>query len=132
VLPGVRRALALLRRRFRLAAVTNGYERVQRSRLKAAGLFARFDAIVTSEACGFAKPDPRIVRAALAALGVAPRDALYVGDDLRPDWGAARSAGVPFVWIPRGRAGAGPRRRARSLLALARLLIRRAAPAATL
>ncbi len=122
VLPGARRALMRLRRRFALAVVTNGYDRVQRSRLRAARLTSFFDAIVTSEGCGFAKPDPRIVRAALLALGVPREQALYVGDDLRTDRGAARASGVSFVWLARGRSrieGARPRRRVRSLLELA-------------
>lgn len=126
VLPGARRALALLQRRFRLAVVTNGYDRVQRARLRAAGLAARFDVIVTSERAGFAKPDPRIVRAALLALRVPGDQALYVGDDLHTDLGAASAAGVAFVWIDRGAAIVSgrprPRRRVRSLLELAERL----------
>ena len=126
VLPGARRALALLGRRFLLAIVTNGYERVQRSRLRAARLTARFDAIVTSESAGVAKPDPGIIEAALLALGVSRHEALYVGDDLRADQGAAAAAGVAFVWIDRGgpleRGVARPRRRVRSLLELAERL----------
>ena len=47
--------------RFRLAVVTNGYERVQRSRLRAARLLRHFDAIVTSEGAGVSKPHPGIV-----------------------------------------------------------------------
>jgi HAD superfamily hydrolase (TIGR01509 family) len=125
VLPGARRALVRLRRRFTLAVVTNGYDRVQRSRLRAARLTACFGAIVTSEGCGFAKPDPRIVRAALRRLGVPREQALYVGDDLRTDWGAARASGVPFVWLDSGHGrngGPRPRRRVRSLRELARRL----------
>jgi HAD superfamily hydrolase (TIGR01509 family) len=125
VLPGARRALRLLRRRFRIAVVTNGYDRVQRARLRAAGLSERFDAVVTSERAGFAKPDPRIVHAALLALRVAGSQALYVGDDLHTDRGAATAAGVRFVWIDRGLAlarGRRPRRRVRSLLELAERL----------
>ena len=125
VLPGARRALRLLRRRFRLAVVTNGYDRVQRARLRAARLFTRFDVVVTSERAGFAKPDPRIVHAALSQLRVPGEQALYVGDDLHTDLGAAVAAGVRFVWIDRGLAvvpGPRPRRRVRSLLELAERL----------
>jgi 2-haloacid dehalogenase len=102
LLPGCRRTLRALARRHRLAIVTNGIDRVQRGRLEASGLGGLFDAVVTSEGCGFRKPDPRIVEAALAALGVSPRDALYVGDDLETDGGAARAAGVAFCWLDRG------------------------------
>ncbi len=102
LLPGCRRTLASLRRRFRLGVVTNGYDRVQRSRLRAAGLARLFDVVVTSEACGFAKPDPRILGVALGALGLRPAEAVYVGDDAANDGGAASAAGVRFVWIDGG------------------------------
>jgi putative hydrolase of the HAD superfamily len=122
VLRGVRRALRLLRGRYRLAVVTNGYERVQRARLRAAGLDKSFDAVVTSERAGAPKPDPRIVHAALRALRLPARHTLYVGDDLHTDRGAAAAAGVAFVWLDRGLAASGPRRRVRSLLELAERL----------
>jgi YjjG family noncanonical pyrimidine nucleotidase len=103
LLPGCRRTLVALARRHRLAIVTNGIDRVQRGRLEASGLRRLFDVVVTSEGCGFRKPDPRILENALAALGVTPRHALYVGDDLETDGGAARAAGVPFCWVDRNR-----------------------------
>jgi putative hydrolase of the HAD superfamily len=98
--------------------VTNGIDRVQRSRLAAAGLTPLFETIVTSEGCGYAKPDPRILGCALEALSVSPRDAVYVGDDPAVDGEAARAAGVPFVWMDGGGPPAGkvkPRRRVRHL-----------------
>jgi HAD superfamily hydrolase (TIGR01549 family) len=104
--------------------VTNGIDRVQRSRLAASGLAPFFEVVVTSQSCGFAKPDPRILRVALDALEVLPRHAVYVGDDPATDGGAARAAGVRFVWMDRGRDARGrrPRRRAKSLRDLADLL----------
>jgi HAD superfamily hydrolase (TIGR01509 family) len=122
-LPGAKGALLRLRRRFGVAAVTNGYDRVQRSRLEAARLTPHFDAIVTSEGCGFTKPHPGIVHAALEALRVRPEQAVYVGDDLATDGAAARAAGVPFYWLDRGDPPAPghavPRRRVLSLAELA-------------
>lgn len=102
LLPGCRAVLRRLARDYRLAIVTNGIDRVQRSRLRAAGLEGFFAAIVTSGGCGFAKPDPRILAAALLALGVTAREAVYVGDDARVDGEAARAALVRFVWMDRG------------------------------
>lgn len=111
-----------LRRRYLLGVVTNGYDRVQRSRLGAARLLPYFQVVVTSEACGFAKPDPRILGVALEALGLRPSQALYVGDDPRTDAGAASAAGVPFLWMDRGasvpRGVRRPRRRVASLAEL--------------
>jgi len=105
LLPGCRGSLARLKRRYRLGLVTNGLDRVQRSRLRAARLDPFFDVVVTSESCGFAKPDPRILHVALEALGVAAAEALYVGDDLQIDGTAARAAGVPFLWMDRSGQG---------------------------
>lgn len=101
-LPGCRAALRALRSRFRLGVVTNGIDRVQHARLAASGLRPFFQTVVTSEGCGYAKPDPRIVETALRALGVAAAETVYVGDDLAVDGGAARAAGTGFLWMDRG------------------------------
>jgi 2-haloacid dehalogenase len=108
VLPGGRSTLLAAGRRARLGAVTNGIDRVQQSRLRAAGIAGRFEVILTSEACGFAKPHPRIVEDALAKLGASPGEAVYVGDDAHADGGAAQAAGVRFWWIDRGLGGEPP------------------------
>jgi HAD superfamily hydrolase (TIGR01549 family) len=110
-LPGCRPLLHALRKRYRLGVVTNGIDRVQRSRLAASGIAPFFEVVVTSQGCGFAKPDPRILRIALDGLGVQPREAVYVGDDPAVDGAAARAASVPFIWVDRGDAprGAAPR-----------------------
>lgn len=125
-LPGCRPTLARLRRRYRLGIVTNGIDRVQRARLRAASLDGFFEAVVTSEGCGFAKPDPRILGAALEALDTAPQEALYVGDDVSTDGAAATRAGVDFYWLDRGLplpAGVRrPRRRLTRLLQLTEIL----------
>jgi HAD superfamily hydrolase (TIGR01549 family) len=123
-LPGCRPLLRTLRTRYRLGVVTNGIDRVQRSRLSASGIAPLFETIVTSEGSGFAKPDPRILHVALDALGISPSHAVYVGDDLAVDGGAARAAGVPFVWMNRGDSvrGRWPRRRVRHLTELAEIL----------
>lgn len=123
LVPGCRAILARLARRYRLGLVTNGIDRVQRSRLRAARLERRFDVLVTSEGCGFAKPDPRILLVALDALGLRPSEAVYVGDDVRTDGGAAAGAGVRFCWMDRGVAlPPGVRRPRRRVTALAELL----------
>jgi HAD superfamily hydrolase (TIGR01509 family) len=57
---------------------------------------------------GSRKPSPAMLRAALAALGVAPERALMVGDRRRSDVAAGRSAGVRTVWV-RSADGGGPR-----------------------
>jgi HAD superfamily hydrolase (TIGR01509 family) len=123
-LPGCRPVLRDLGRRYRLGVVTNGIDRVQRSRIAASGLAPLFETVVTSQSCGFAKPDPRILHVALDAMGVRPRHAVYVGDDPATDGAAARAAGVGFVWVDRGQpvTGRRPRRRVSTLGELPALL----------
>jgi putative hydrolase of the HAD superfamily len=60
-----------------------------------------FDAIVISDAVGIRKPDPVIFEQTLDALGVAPEEALHVGDSLRADVGGASAVGIRTVWLTR-------------------------------
>ncbi|MEO8362042.1 MAG: YjjG family noncanonical pyrimidine nucleotidase [Vicinamibacteria bacterium] len=83
----------------KLGVVTNGIDKVQRSRLRASGLTSHFPVIVTSEGAGFTKPDPRIMEVALKRLRVTADEALYVGDDPQIDGLAANRAGVRFAWF---------------------------------
>lgn len=61
------------------------------------GLLDHFDATVYSDECGHAKPRPEPYRLALAALGVAPEDALHVGDLEETDVKGALSLGMRAV-----------------------------------
>jgi 2-haloalkanoic acid dehalogenase type II len=84
-----------------LAVVTNGTERHQRGKLASAGLTGMFAAVVTSEAAGASKPDPRIFRIALDAVGCEPGDAAMVGDNPLRDVAGAQQAGLRGIWIDR-------------------------------
>ena len=87
--PDAAEVLGELRRRgVRVAVVSNiGWD--LRPVFRAHGLDPLVDAYALSYEHGVQKPDPRLFRAACDALGVAPRDALMVGDDRRADAGAA-------------------------------------------
>lgn len=66
--------------------------------LEAHGLDAHVDAVVGRGTVGTVKPDPEPLLYALAQLGVAPGDALFVGDS-ETDRVAADRAGVAFEWV---------------------------------
>jgi putative hydrolase of the HAD superfamily len=78
------------------------------------------DVVVISEGCGFAKPDPRIFRFACEVAGEPAADAVHVGDDLRLDADAARTAGLGSIWLDRhtDNAGRDPAQVIRSLTEL--------------
>lgn len=88
---------ALAERGIRTAVVSNiGWD--PRPVLAAHGLTAPFDAILLSYEEGVCKPDPAIFTKACARLGVAPQDALMVGDDRRAD-GGAEAVGIRTFFV---------------------------------
>jgi putative hydrolase of the HAD superfamily len=76
-------------------------------KLMAMGIEDRFDVVVTAQdpRVRSFKPNPRGLLVALAELGVAPADALYVGDRPEVDAAAASAAGVRCLLV--GKAGRG-------------------------
>jgi len=65
------------------------------------GLAEFFEVACFSSHVGFRKPDPRIFRSALDALGVPANRAVFVGDEPEADIAGARAAGLRAVWIDR-------------------------------
>ena len=57
-----------------------------------------FDVVLISEAEGVRKPDRAIFARALERCGVAPADAIFVGDHPEVDVAGARAAGMVPVW----------------------------------
>ena len=85
----------------RLALLTNGAAVAQRKKISRFELVDLFDAILVEGELGFGKPDERVYRRALNALGVEPADAWMVGDHLEFDVGAPQRLGLSGVWIDR-------------------------------
>jgi HAD superfamily hydrolase (TIGR01549 family) len=69
--------------------------------LHAIGLAQHFSFSLSAGALGSAKPDPGIFLAACTAMGVAPHEAVYVGDDILLDVQGAQRAGLRAVWLNR-------------------------------
>lgn len=113
--PDTRPALRALRVLARLVLVTDGTAKVQRAKLATARLREFFDHIVISSEVGHRKPDPALVRHALARAGGDPGSALMVGDSRVSDGAAAQATGIDFCWVDRSarRAAAAHGRRAR-------------------
>ena len=65
-------------------------------------LVSHFDFITASARVGFEKPHPRIFQQALEQAGVAPHEAMHVGDHVDADVEGARAAGIAAVLIDRG------------------------------
>jgi HAD superfamily hydrolase (TIGR01458 family) len=64
-----------------------------------------YSAGITAEITG--KPAPAFFNAALAELGIAPAQAVLIGDDLSDDIGGAQAAGIPGILVRTGKFRAG-------------------------
>lgn len=98
--PEVREVLAGLRPRFRLGVISNFDGRL-RPILGHLGLHEMFEPLIISSEVGADKPDPWIFQQALARAGVAPGEALHVGDDPVRDWKGAAAAGMHSFQLDR-------------------------------
>ena len=99
--PGVADTLdRLLAEGARLAVCTNKRTDLSVALLDALGLTARFAAVVGSDLVAH-KPDPRLLRYAIAHAGGASSRALFVGDSY-VDQATARAAGVPVIGLTFG------------------------------
>ena len=99
--PDAESVLEELRRRYRLALVTNGPPCLQREKLRASGLERFFEAVVISGELGIGKPDPRIFLHALGRMHLVPQEAVMIGNSLERDIVGAKRAGVRAVWVKR-------------------------------
>lgn len=103
LVPGMAEAL----RRFKaqghcLALVADTRPDTPVNVLRQHGLYDLFDVFAISEVIGASKPDPRIFRAALDALGVAARDygrVVMVGNNLERDVVGANRLGLVSVFF---------------------------------
>ncbi len=98
--PEAEAVLAALHGRYRLAVVSN-FDRRLYPVLEHLGVSHYFDKIMISSEIGADKPDPRIYRAALAALRLEPAEAVHAGDDPEQDWRAAAAAGLQVYRVER-------------------------------
>jgi putative hydrolase of the HAD superfamily len=85
----------------RLAIVSNAASHSDRL-LDIFGLRDRVGATAMSWSLGVLKPDPRIYRAALDALGTRPDEAAFVGDGGDSELAGARELGLRTVLLERG------------------------------
>jgi putative hydrolase of the HAD superfamily len=98
--PGALETLQALRdRRVRLALLTNGAGPAQRAKIARFGLEPFFDFIYVEGEHPCGKPDARVYRAALRALGAAPREAWMAGDNIEWDVAAPQRLGIHAIWV---------------------------------
>lgn len=91
--------LSSLGDRYPLAVVTNGSPAVQRFKLEKAGLSHHIQAFVASGDVGVGKPNPLPYATALEAIGVAPVNAVMIGNSWSLDVQGAERLGIRSIWF---------------------------------
>ena len=86
--------------KMKIALVSNGISAIQRGRLSRCPYTELLDAVIISEEVGASKPDAAVTDAALRALQCEDKSqAVFLGDSLTADVGAAKNAEIDSIWI---------------------------------
>ncbi len=99
LVPHSRELLDYLAPRYKLHIITNGFDEVQATKLKSAGIDHYFDKVLTSENSGHRKPQPEIFALALQWAGAALPHSLMIGDNLDTDMAGAIAAGMDTLYF---------------------------------
>lgn len=108
--PGVLALVDRLRRRHRVAILSNASDALEGMLAARYGVADRFEAILNSARLGVAKPERAIYEQALGALGLESRETVFI-DDRAENVAAAAALGLHVVWY------VGPTELARQLAA---------------
>lgn len=99
-MPGARLLIeALLERGITVAIISNGTQRSRERTVACLPFAEHVSLLVSSEAAGWRKPDPRIFLHAARLLELDPAECMYVGDHPINDVKGAESAGMKAVWL---------------------------------
>jgi HAD superfamily hydrolase (TIGR01549 family) len=103
VFPEAEAVLTALRGRYRLALITNAQGQTEEGKHRLGNypeLKRFFEVILVAGEGGVPpKPDPLPFRLCLDQLGIAPDEAVYVGDDWRIDVCGSEAVGMHPVWL---------------------------------
>ncbi len=87
------------------AIITNGHRPQAHKKMAALGLNKHFPTVVTPDDCGARKPNPEIFLHTLKLLGVAPENALMIGDNLEADIEPAKALGINVFHVDHTKQG---------------------------
>ncbi|MFU8843681.1 MAG: YjjG family noncanonical pyrimidine nucleotidase [Bacteroidales bacterium] len=97
--PAVVEVLSYLKEKYALHIITNGFDQVQRIKLKSNNLEKYFSTVTTSEEAGARKPNVKIFHFAMNKAGATPSESIMIGDDLQVDILGARLAGMDQILV---------------------------------
>ncbi len=100
VRPDTMKILEWAKTRYRVAMISNfGYAPTLYDTLERAGIRSIFETIIVSVEAGWCKPHRMIFDQTFERMGIGPRDALFIGDQLYVDVYGALNSGMDVAWI---------------------------------
>ncbi len=89
----------LTEKKYELHLITNGFEKVQHSKLKYSGLAPFFKEVITSEGSNSLKPNKEIFDYAFQKTNALPAKSIMIGDTIDVDIAGAKNAGIDQVYV---------------------------------
>jgi putative hydrolase of the HAD superfamily len=87
----------MLKDRYSLHIITNGFREVQRFKMRNAGLTPYFNTVTDSESVGVKKPNPLIFKKALTDANCDPSGSVMIGDSHEADILGALQVGMHAI-----------------------------------
>lgn len=99
--PEAAQVLEKLSKKYKLCIITNGIVEAQRMKVKALQLDKYFDKFFFAQKNGkeFEKPHRKVFEDALTHFGLAPSEAVMIGDDIVTDIEGATAVGIDTIFI---------------------------------
>lgn len=99
LIPGALELLKILRSKYKLHIITNGFKEVQRPKFTRLGLDTYFDNIIVSDEIGMKKPEIRFFDYSLQKAGSPNRNrVMVIGDSLSSDIKGAIQSRLQSIW----------------------------------
>ena len=89
--------LEVLKNRFRLHIITNGFDKVQQFKIENSGIESFFEFVFTAEKVGFKKPHPEIFIQSLKTVNTTAEASIMVGDSFEADILGALNQGMQAI-----------------------------------
>ena len=89
--------LEVLKNRFRLHIITNGFDKVQQFKIENSGIESFFEFVFTAEKVGFKKPHPEMFIHALKTVNTTAEASIMIGDSFEADILGALNQGMQAI-----------------------------------
>lgn len=90
--------LTYLKPKYNLHIITNGFEKVQKIKLKNSKISTFFDIIVSSESVGVKKPNAKVFEFALNEAKANTKNSIMIGDSYEADVLGAKAVGITPIF----------------------------------